>query len=267
MGVVSPQVWAPQQPDAGGGPDDRCHTGRRRTLLIHKATGVPVVVGRDRAAAASLLLERHPDIRIVVCDDGLQHHRLARDVEVRFDDRGCGQWPFAPAGPLREPWPRRGVHPELVAQGEALVLHTGHHPAFGGYTAKRELQALARDTGWSDPDPDQLAQLPPSIALAGIAQPDAFFAMLRHRGIPLRETVALPDHYPLIAFQPTFSGATPICTEKMPPSCGACCPCGLAVGLTLTPEVGFLAGVRCTRANRTDCAAIISRAWTPDFLN
>lgn len=210
-------------------------------LLIHKATGVPVVVGRDRAAAATLLLMRHPDIRIVVCDDGLQHHRLVRDVEVCvFDDRGCGNGRLLPAGPLREPWPRRSVHPELDAQGDALALHTGHHPAFAGFTAKRELQGVARTQDGSILTLDQLAQLPPGIALAGIAQPHAFFAMLQDRGISLRGTVALPDHYNFDSIPASIYGGYPlICTEKDASKLWRLAPQAYAVGLTLTPAAAF----------------------------
>lgn len=241
VGVVSRGYGRRNDQTLEVGPTTDATQAGDEPLLIHKSTGVPVVVGRDRAAAASLLLQRHPDIRIVVCDDGLQHHRLARDVEVCvFDDRGCGNGRLLPAGPLREPWPRRGAHPELVAQGEALVLHTGHHPAFAGYTAKRELQALARSLDGTTLTLDQLAHLPPSIALAGIAQPDAFFAMLRDRGIALRETVALPDHYHFDSIPSNIDEGYPlICTEKDAAKLWRLLPRAFAVGLTLTPEQAF----------------------------
>ena len=219
---------------------DATHSGDE-PLLIHQSTGVPVVVGRDRAAAATLLLERHPDIRIVVCDDGLQHYRLERDIEVCvFDDRGCGNGRLLPAGPLREPWPRRSVHPELTARCAALVLHTGHHPAFAGFTAKRELHAVARLQDGTTLSLDHLAQLPPSIALAGIAQPDAFFAMLRDRGITLQETIALPDHYHFDSVPASIHGGQLlICTEKDATKLWRLLPQAYAVGLTLTPELAF----------------------------
>src|SRR6187549_3508711 len=60
-------------------------------LLIRLRTGVPVVVDRDRVAAARALRKAHPQVDIVVADDGLQHHRLGRDLQVIvFDERGAG---------------------------------------------------------------------------------------------------------------------------------------------------------------------------------
>jgi tetraacyldisaccharide 4'-kinase len=61
--------------------------------------------GRDRAAAGRALLAAHPQCDVIVSDDGLQHHRLARNVEIAVVDgtRGFGNGFLLPAGPLREP--------------------------------------------------------------------------------------------------------------------------------------------------------------------
>src|SRR5690606_5364172 len=76
-------------------------------LLIAQRTGCPVMVGRDRAAAAQALLARHPQVDLIISDDGLQHYALGRDVEiVLFDARGGGNGWLMPAGPLREPLSR-----------------------------------------------------------------------------------------------------------------------------------------------------------------
>ncbi|MDE2298822.1 MAG: tetraacyldisaccharide 4'-kinase, partial [Burkholderiales bacterium] len=76
-------------------------------LLLHLRTGAPVVVGRNRVAAARHLLRQHPAVDVIVSDDGLQHLALARDVQVLvFDERGAGNRWLLPAGPLREPLPR-----------------------------------------------------------------------------------------------------------------------------------------------------------------
>ena len=75
-------------------------------LLLHLRSGAPMVVGADRVAAARTLLQRHPEVDLLLSDDGLQHLRLARDVEVIvFDERGAGNGWLLPAGPLREPVP------------------------------------------------------------------------------------------------------------------------------------------------------------------
>ena len=86
-------------------------------LLLARRSGCPVYVGRDRVAAAQALLAAHPECNLLIADDGLQHLRLARDVEVVvMDERGLGNgWPL-PAGPLRE-------CPARLATAEALVLN------------------------------------------------------------------------------------------------------------------------------------------------
>jgi tetraacyldisaccharide 4'-kinase len=73
-------------------------------VLIAARTGVPVVVGRVRSEAGKALLAAHPEVDVIVTDDGLQHYALQRDVEVvLFDGRGVGNGWTLPAGPLREP--------------------------------------------------------------------------------------------------------------------------------------------------------------------
>ena len=73
--------------------------------LIFAAAGFPVWIGRDRVAAARGLLASVPSCDVVISDDGLQHYRLARDVEIVAVDaaRGFGNGFMLPAGPLREP--------------------------------------------------------------------------------------------------------------------------------------------------------------------
>ena len=87
--------------------------------LIHLRTQVPVCVAASRVAAADALLAAHPEVDILVCDDGLQHLALHRDLQiVVFDDRGAGNGWLLPAGLLREPWPR-----VFRASASDLVLH------------------------------------------------------------------------------------------------------------------------------------------------
>src|SRR5690348_3657580 len=102
-----------------------------------RAGGVPVAVGRDRPAAAQLLLAAGCDV--LIADDGLQHYRLARDVEICVIDgvRRFGNGRLLPAGPLREPLRRldrvdlrvcnggeeqAGEHPMRLVGGEAVSL-------------------------------------------------------------------------------------------------------------------------------------------------
>jgi tetraacyldisaccharide 4'-kinase len=77
-------------------------------LLILQRAGVPLVVGRNRVSAARALVNAHPEVNVIISDDGLQHYALGRDIEILlFDERGIGNGWLLPAGPLREPVTRR----------------------------------------------------------------------------------------------------------------------------------------------------------------
>lgn len=212
-------------------------------LLIQHATNAPVVVGRTRFEAATALLVRHPATQIIVCDDGLQHYGLYRDLEICvFDDRGCGNGWLLPAGPLRESWPRRGV-PSVGQRGDRLlVLHTGSQPAFAGFTAHRSLAPFARACDGTMVSLDSLAApgAKPLVALAGIAHPEAFFSMLRALDLPLEQTIALPDHYKFDSERGPFNeGYRIICTEKDAAKLWPIAPDALAVPLVFEPEAAF----------------------------
>ena len=209
-------------------------------LLIARATGVPVFVSTRRHLAASALLAAHPQTQVIVCDDGLQHYPLYRDMEVCvFDARGAGNGWLLPSGPLREPWPRRAL--ACVGQSDArlLVLHTGATAAFAGFRAQRSLapHALTQD-GRALP----LSGLQgPLLALAGIAQPAAFFASLRDAGLALARTVALPDHFDFSRLDTgTLKGYQVLCTEKDAVKLWQYWPEALAVPLVQNLEPAFL---------------------------
>ena len=201
-------------------------------LLIRRRTGAPVFVGRRRTSVAQRLLARHPEVQVLVCDDGLQHSALARDIEICvFDDRGAGNGWLLPAGPLREPWPRP----------VDLVLHTGQAPAFGGYQGQRRLadRAVGAD-GRSVSLAGLAEQQIPLAAVAGIARPQAFFDMLRARGLVLSETHALPDHADFSAGLPAISRDLPLlCTEKDAAKLWQSRPNALAVPLCFTLPADF----------------------------
>ena len=203
-------------------------------VLIKQATGVPVFVARRRADAASSLLAHYPHTEVVICDDGLQHLSLRRNLEVCvFDDRGTGNGLLLPAGPLREPWPR----------SVDLVLHTGALPAPAGHRATRRIAGYAKR---GDGSQIELAQLrgdgsKPLLAVAGIARPMAFFDMLRAHGLTLSETIAFPDHYDFDSWSPKQYGSYEIlCTEKDAVKLWRRHPAALAVPLLLEPEPAFL---------------------------
>jgi tetraacyldisaccharide 4'-kinase len=203
--------------------------------LIHHATKAPVFVARKRIDAARALLASHPATQVVVSDDGLQHLALGRDIEICvFDDRGIGNGWRLPAGPLREAWPRPCD----------LVLHSGARPAFaGGYAATR---ALAYDalTGGGQRVPLATLAGRPLVALAAIARPEAFFDMLRARGLMLAETIALPDHFDFGSWQrPAATERTIVCTEKDAVKVWRKAPDALAVPLEFTPSAEFFSAL------------------------
>jgi len=183
-------------------------------LLIARRTGVPVFVSERRAEAGLALLANHPEVQVLICDDGLQHLALARDLEICvFDERGVGNgWPI-PAGPLREPWPRAvdfvlhpEGHPPSAASGQAGAMPHA-------FPLRRQLatEAVSGD-GRSEPLVALAARSP--LALAGIARPQAFFGMLAQAGCPPAATLALPDHHDFQSVEDLPAGRCLICTEK-----------------------------------------------------
>ena len=239
-------------------PDSKSHDVGDEPLLIAHSTGAPVFVARRRIDAAQALLAHHPATQLIVADDGLQHLALARDIEICvFDDRGTGNGWLLPAGPLREPWPRRSEHGRLDERGhrrsegesgelatpEALVLHTGQQAAFAGFTARR---ALADHAMGSDGTLVPLVSLKGQqiIAVAAIANPQAFFAMLRTVGLTPERCIALPDHYDFDSWSHPSSGHYRlICTEKDAVKLWRRAPDALAVPLLVTPEPAFFAAL------------------------
>jgi tetraacyldisaccharide 4'-kinase len=200
-------------------------------LLIQRASGVPVFVARRRAEAGRALLAAHPAVQVIVSDDGLQHHALQRDLELcLFDERGIGNGWLLPAGPLREAWPRP----------VDFVLSSEDAPSGPrGFPVKRELATWAQNGHGQRIDLSRLRGQP-LVALAGIARPEAFFAMLRSQGLQLAETLALPDHYDFDSnVRPASAGYTLICTEKDAVKLWRNQPDAWAVPLQLQIEAGF----------------------------
>lgn len=198
-------------------------------LLIWQRTGAPVWVGRSRVQAAAALGRAHPEVRVLVCDDGLQHLALQRDLEICvMDERGPGNGWLLPAGPLREPWPR----------AVDLVLYTDGVARPGAFAAQRQLAPEAVN-GHGERQPLAAWQGIPVDAVAGLARPEAFFAMLRQTGLSLADTWPLPDHNDFAHWQPTHSGRPLLCTEKDAAKLWQKQPEAWAVPLQLSPESGF----------------------------
>lgn len=187
-------------------------------LLIHRRTGVPLVVGRDRQAAARRLLEQYPQVDLVIADDGLQHWRLGRDWQlVVFDRRGTGNGLTLPAGPLRQALP-----PAPPARTSVLYNADRITTAWPGHLAVRRLGgAVALADWWAGQaaDPQALTRLveqsrqSPLLAVAGLAEPARFFDMLTDLGCQLRPC-PLPDHAPMNPLPWPADAPVVLMTEK-----------------------------------------------------
>jgi len=165
-------------------------------LLIRYVTGVPVAVGRDRIGAARLLLSTHASCNVLIADDGLQHRRLARDIEVvLLNGEGVGNGWLLPAGPLRDP-------PGRLRTVDAIVLHGMvppvriYSPFYRLHTGIREATCMAvpaRQLPLAELARQQQERPLRSLALCAIGTPERFFTQLREHGLHF-DALALPDH-------------------------------------------------------------------------
>ncbi len=205
-------------------------------LLLRQRSGCPVFVAPRRFDAGRALLAAHPQVNVLLCDDGLQHAVLARDIEIcAFDTRGIGNGWLLPAGPLREAWPRP-VDFILLTQADAVPPPAATAPVFAA------TRRLANNAQRADGSPVPLASLrgQAAAALAGIARPENFFAMLRARGIQLEKTLPLPDHGTFENLPPQIRHADILlCTEKDAAKLWPLAPQALAVPLELDIPAEF----------------------------
>lgn len=164
--------------------------GGDEPVMLAQQTGVPVVVDPDRYQGGRWALEQ--DLGdVLVCDDGLQHYRLPRDLELAVVDarRGFGNGAPIPVGPLREPPERLDSVDFVIANGEALPAIA--HPR----QVVMNLQpAVLRHlyTGKTCPLTDLAGRK--VRAVAGIGNPVRFFETLEHLDARVRGR-ALPDHH------------------------------------------------------------------------
>ena len=171
-------------------------------MLIAEQAHCPVMVGKRRAAAARALLQVHPDVDVIISDDGLQHYALARDIEILLSDsRGVGNGWLLPAGPLREPVGRRRDFTVVNLSGGA-VEGVSAGPGEIGMTIAADEAWQLRDPGCRRalrsfmPAADAGGFQPPLkiAAAAGMGNPARFFDTLRQAGLQFSE-LPLPDHY------------------------------------------------------------------------
>ncbi|HET7773550.1 MAG TPA: tetraacyldisaccharide 4'-kinase [Burkholderiaceae bacterium] len=163
-------------------------------VLLARKTGVPVWIGRRRAAAASALLQAHPKVDVLLADDGLQHLALHREVELAVvDSRGFGNGWLIPAGPLREPPSRLRRVSAIVLRDVAPLAHLAA-PQFRLNLQIDTFRHLA--TREELPAPAFVRRHPHVTAAAGIGHPAQFRASLERMGLSVAAlSHELPDHF------------------------------------------------------------------------
>lgn len=209
-------------------------------LLLAKKSGCPVWIGRDRVAAGEALLSAHPECDVLLSDDGLQHYRLGRDVEIVVVDaeRRFGNGLPMPAGPLREGVSRLRTVDAVVANGGSLRLGVPLANEFEMRLEGRVFDNLRKPDLHVEAESLRGKKL---HALAGIGNPGRFFAHLRELGLEF-EAHAFPDH---CAYRPQdlrYDGADALLmTEKDAVKCGDFAAenyWALAVDAVLPPAFG-----------------------------
>lgn len=184
-------------------------------LLMAQRNLCPVWVGADRVTTAKLALQAYPQCDVVLCDDGLQHYRLQRDVEVVVIDgvRRFGNGYLLPAGPLREPVSRLESVDAVVVNGGEVVN--------GQYAMH-----LSGELFYNLCNPDKTANACDLQgfrlhAVAGIGHPQRFFDHLKSLGLTVTPH-AFADHHPYKASDLVFNQCDALLlTEKDAVKCAA----------------------------------------------
>ena len=194
-------------------------------LLLARRSGVPVWVARDRAAAGRALLVAHPEVDVILCDDGLQHTRLARDIELAvFDARGAGNGWRLPVGPLREPLARLVTVDAIVCNNFSGQQMPAQVPQFP--------MCLQAEDFYRLDDPRQTCHAEQLVgkklyAMAGIGDPKRFFRTLETLGLSFEEH-PFQDHHAYSTAELSFAqDGILLMTEKDAVKCA-----GLTLGET-----------------------------------
>jgi tetraacyldisaccharide 4'-kinase len=203
------------------GPDSSWREVGDEPLLLARRSGCATVVARDRVAGARMLAAG--GAQLILCDDGLQHLRLARDCAIVVIDgaRGFGNGRLLPAGPLREP-------ATALVRADLVVLNGApEHPSLAQLplAAALRMDLIAGDARRVDGAEGSRAlgafRERPVHAVAGIGHPARFFRELRAQGLEVIEH-AFPDHHAFAAADLAFGDALPVLmTEKDAVKCAA----------------------------------------------
>jgi tetraacyldisaccharide 4'-kinase len=177
-------------------------------IILSRRSGCPVWVGADRVAVIRDVRAVHQDVDVVILDDGLQHYRLRRDVEIAVvDTRGFGNRFFLPAGPLREPVSR-------LTSVDAVVWNGSSPGGKNSFSMTLEGDTFHRMTDARERRPASAFAGHGVHAVAGIGDPNRFFLHLVKLGIkPIPHP--FPDHHPFTTRDLEFGGDAPVVmTEK-----------------------------------------------------
>ena len=173
-------------------------------LMLARRLQMPVYVSANRVQAARALLRDHPEVDVLISDDGLQHYALERDLEICVIDgaRGFGNGALLPAGPLREPIDRLGEVDAIVINGgvdETLLApgaDTKHVPVYRMHLGRESFhrlqdgKTLTIEQGMNEFSNRKI------VAVAGTGNPERFFAHLASLGLHPATSRAFPDHHP-----------------------------------------------------------------------
>jgi tetraacyldisaccharide 4'-kinase len=189
--------------------------GGDEAVLLALRSGLPVVTGEVRADAARTACERFACDTIVL-DDGFQHRALARDADLVVLPADGLTARLLPAGPLREPVSAlRRARAVLVLGGPAGPLPI---PSFTGRIVPTAV-VVPDDAGGFATRP--LADVPKDgvVAVAGVARPERFWALLDALGVRVTERLEFPDHHPyatgdLLRIRAGSTGRAVVTTEK-----------------------------------------------------
>jgi tetraacyldisaccharide 4'-kinase len=187
-------------------------------LVLARSCHCPIVAGRNRNQAVHHLLSLHKEVNMVICDDGLQHYALARDIEIAVIDgmRRFGNGFCLPAGPLRESPSRLQevdfVVSHLAAKENEWEMRTTLSQTVHQVCAPAAVNSLS------------LFSAQTVHALAGIGNPERFFSMLEQQGIKIIRHI-FDDHYSFQAKDLQFQDGLPLLmTEKDAVKCRLIAP-------------------------------------------
>lgn len=186
------------------------HSGDEPALIVRR-TGVPMVVGADRAASINTLLDLGLGVDIIVSDDGLQHLALQRDIEICLLDATSPQTNtcLLPAGPYRERKSRLAAVDLVVEHG----LAGDSNAAFAMRLSPREPKLVAPERAISKEAPSVFDAEQEFHAVAGIGNPTRFFNTCRDLGYRFKAH-PFADHHEFSSADINFDGEPVLMTEK-----------------------------------------------------